>query len=260
MQTLPDSILVTGAASGIGFELARSLSRQGIRVLAADIDAAGLRELVEDARGEVRTFECDLADSRATLEFFDEANELGYMAAVNCAGTEGSPDYLVAQPAGIADRIIDINIRGTLNCLREELRHLVPRRAGSIVNVSSVYGLRGQPRWAVYSATKAAVIGLTQGTALEVAQSGIRVNAVAPGPIDTPLLQRTTRGDLARTAAMVPMKRNGRVEEVASAIVWLLSDASNFVKGTVLSVDGGMAAQAATVPEIAFNSNTMETA
>jgi NAD(P)-dependent dehydrogenase (short-subunit alcohol dehydrogenase family) len=242
---LPKNVLVTGAASGIGLATACELVQRGCSVIGIDRDRDRLSRL-KDAVGGLRiaAIECDLADWASTSRAFHAASELGYEAAVNCAGIEGRTDVLVHQTPEDIHRVIDTNVKATLNCLREELRHLLPKAAGAIVNVSSIYGLRGQPRWVTYSASKAAVIGMTQGAALEAAQSGVRVNAVAPGPIETPLLARSTSGDYGRTAAMVPMKRNGQSAEVVAAIAWLLSDASAFVTGTILPVDGGMVAQA----------------
>ncbi|MBA2674563.1 SDR family NAD(P)-dependent oxidoreductase [Ramlibacter sp.] len=248
--TLPSSVLVTGAASGIGRATVVHLLQCGVRVIAADRDADGLSTLVRESGGEIASFVCDLAQPAARAQLFHEAAALGYEGAVNCAGTEGRPDALVAQDAETLDRVLDVNLRATVHALRAQLLHLLPKRRGSIVNLASIYGLRGQPRWVVYSASKAGVIGLTQGAALEAAQGGVRVNAVAPGPIDTPLLRRATHEQLQRTAAMVPMKRNGQPHEVVQAIAWLLSDASGYVTGAVLPVDGGMAAQAATQPEL----------
>lgn len=250
LAKLPSSVVVTGAASGIGQALALYLLGQGVRVIAADRDAQGLSELVRALPGELASFVCDLSEPAQIAQFFHEAAFIGYTGAVNCAGIEGRPDHLVLQPREAIDAVLDINVRGMLHCVREELRHMLAQQRGAIVNLTSIYGLRGQPRWTVYSASKAAVIGLTQGAALEVAQNGLRVNAVAPGPVHTPLLQRSTQGDTRRTAAMVPMKRNGTADEVVQAIAWLLSDASSYVTGAVLPVDGGMAAQAATVPPI----------
>jgi NAD(P)-dependent dehydrogenase (short-subunit alcohol dehydrogenase family) len=241
---VPQTVLVTGAASGIGYATARHLVNLGCKIIAIDRDADGLARLTEKtAASALRTITCDLSDMANTARAFHEAAEIGYRGAVNCAGIEGRTDYLINQTADDLNKVIDINIKATLNCLREQLRHLVGKEGGAIVNLASIYGLRGQPQWVAYSASKAAVIGMTQGAALEAAQAGVRVNAVAPGPIETPLLARSTGGDYARTASMVPMKRNGQPSEVVSAITWLLSDAAAYVTGIVLPVDGGMVAQ-----------------
>jgi NAD(P)-dependent dehydrogenase (short-subunit alcohol dehydrogenase family) len=141
--------------------------------------------------------------------------------------------------------VLDVNLTGTFLCLREELRKMVPQGSGSIVSVSSGAGLRGLAQLPDYVASKHGVIGLVRAAALEHARAGIRINAVAPGSIHTPMLSAFVGGDeksLAAMGRMSPIGRLGTPDEVAEAIVWLCSDEARFVTGSVLSVDGGVSA------------------
>jgi NAD(P)-dependent dehydrogenase (short-subunit alcohol dehydrogenase family) len=164
--------------------------------------------------------------------------------AVNNAGTEGHPGPIVEQTAESYAATFETNVLGTLLCMKYELRVMQPQGHGSIINISSTYGHRGAAGASVYSASKHAVEGLTKCAALECAASGVRVNAVAPGPTDTGMLDRFT-GDPQRKADLasaVPLRRAGRPEEIACAIVFLGSDAASFVTGQIAYVDGGKSA------------------
>ena len=164
--------------------------------------------------------------------------------AVNNAGTEGRPGPVTEQTAETYAATFDTNVLGTLLSMKHELRVMLGQGSGSIINVSSAYGRAGAAGASVYVASKHAVEGLTKAAALEVAESGIRVNVVAPGPIDTGMLTRFTGTDDNKAAlvAGVPVKRMGRPEEVAQTIVFLASDKAPFITGTSISVDGGMLA------------------
>jgi len=164
--------------------------------------------------------------------------------AVNTAGTEGQPGPVLEQTAESYAATFDTNVLGTLLSMKHELRVMLAQGRGSIINVSSTFGQRGGAGAAVYAASKHAVEGLTQSAALEAAGSGVRVNVVAPGPIDTGMLTRFTGTD-ARKAALiagVPLQRVGRPEEIAQVIVFLASDKSAFITGATLAVDGGKTA------------------
>jgi NAD(P)-dependent dehydrogenase (short-subunit alcohol dehydrogenase family) len=165
-------------------------------------------------------------------------------AAVNSAGTEGKPSRVTEQTAESYAATFDNNVLGTLLSMKHELRVMLGQRSGSIVNVSSTYGHAGTPNASVYAASKHAVEGLTTSAALEVAGSGVRVNAVAPGPTETGMLNRFT-GNAERKAGLVstvPLGRVGQPGEIANAILFLCSDQASFVSGHVLSVDGGKSA------------------
>ena len=165
--------------------------------------------------------------------------------AVNCAGTEGTPGPVTEQSAETYAATFDTNVLGTLLSMKHEMRVMLAQGSGSIVNMSSTYGRRGAAGASLYSASKHAVEGLTKSAALEAAPSGVRVNMVAPGPIDTGMLKRFTGTDekKAGLTATVALKRLGRPEEVAQAIVFLASDKASFITGASYSVDGGKSAQ-----------------
>jgi NAD(P)-dependent dehydrogenase (short-subunit alcohol dehydrogenase family) len=166
-------------------------------------------------------------------------------AAVNNAGTEGRPGPVTEQSAESYAATFDTNVLGTLLSMKHELRVMLPQKSGSIINVSSTYGRAGAPGASVYVASKHAVEGLTKAAALEVAESGVRVNVVAPGPIETGMINRFTgtaevKKDL---VSRVPVKRIGRPEEIAQTIVFLASDKAPFITGASIAVDGGKLAR-----------------
>ncbi len=242
-------VLITGALTGIGRATAIEFARQSARIaVSGRRDKEGkaleaeLLSLGADAffvRADVRHDEDVAALLEATLARFGHVD-----AAVNNAGTEGQPGPVVQQTAESYAATFETNVLGTLLCLKHEMRVMQAQGHGSIINISSTYGHRGGPGASVYSASKHAVEGLTKCAALEAAASGVRVNAVAPGPTDTGMLDRFT-GDPQRKAAMasaVPLGRAGRPEEIARAIVFLASDAASFITGQIVSADGGKSA------------------
>ncbi|MBW4093205.1 MAG: SDR family oxidoreductase [Proteobacteria bacterium] len=242
-------VLITGALTGIGRATAIEFARQGARIAvsgrrdkegkALEAELTGLGADAFFARVDVRHDEDVAALLEATLARFGHVD-----AAVNNAGTEGQPGPVVQQTAESYAATFETNVLGTLLCLKHELRAMQAQGRGSIINVSSTYGHRGGPGASVYAASKHAVEGLTRCAALEAAASGVRVNAVAPGPTDTAMLDRFT-GNPQRKAAMasaVPLGRAGRPDEIARAIVFLASDAASFITGQILSADGGKSA------------------
>ena len=136
-----------------------------------------------------------------------------------------------------------MNIKGVFYCMKYEIEQMLKTGGGAIVNTSSIFGLNGYPGWSLYVATKHAVTGMTKAAALDYAKQNIRVNAVGPGPVETPLLAKGTGGDPHSYAAFVPMGRIGQPDEIADAVVWLLSDEAHYVTGHTLPVDGGVCAQ-----------------
>lgn len=242
------TVLVIGGASGIGLAVSQGFAQSGHHVCIADIDADRLAEVG-------RTLGCqtavvDVRQGQQLERAVAQAAVGGVLdVAVNCAGIEGTVDLLVHQDDDALERVLAVNALGMLLALKYELRQMVRQGHGSICNVASMLGLRGQPRWSGYCASKHAVIGATRAAALEVAQQGIRVNAVAPGLIATPLLARANGGHPARGAAYVPVRALGEPDDVAAAVAWLCADASRYVTGTVLSCDGGATAQVATTPD-----------
>ena len=244
-------VLVTGALSGIGRATALAFARAGDRVVIsgrrADAGAAFVAELRTLGIGsEAEFIRADVSkedDVRALLDGI--VARFGRLdVAVNNAGTEGTPGPLTEQTPESYAGLFDTNVLGTLLSLKHELRVMQPQGSGSIVNVSSTMGERGAANLALYAASKHAVEGLTKSAALEAAPFGVRVNAVAPGPTETAMLDRLT-GTPDRKAAFyaaVPLKRGAKPEEIADAIVFLASDKASFITGQVVRINGGKTA------------------
>lgn len=242
-------VLITGALTGIGRAAAVEFARKGNRVVvsgrkedAGEALATELRALGAEAefvRADVRNEDDVRHLIDWTVERFDRLD-----AAVNNAGTEGKPGPVVDQTAESYADTFDTNVLGTLLSLKHELRVMTAQGSGSIVNISSTYGHEGAKGASVYVGSKHAVEGITKSAALEAAASGVRVNAVAPGPTETGMLNRFT-GTAERKRALlsgVPLGRIGQPEEIARAIVFLASDAASFVTGQVVTADGGKTA------------------
>jgi NAD(P)-dependent dehydrogenase (short-subunit alcohol dehydrogenase family) len=241
--------LVTGAASGIGLATATLLAEMGVRVVAADLDAArgaAAAATLERAGHAVSFVRADVSaedDVKALVKHLTDAH--GRLdCAVNCAGVGGGDGLTAEYPQDRWDRIIDVNLRGTFLVLRHELAAMTSLgHGGAIVNVSSTLGLRGSANASAYSASKHAVLGITRTAAIEYAPHRIRVNAVCPGAIDTPMMDETFErfpGFREALTGFVPLGRMGRPGEVAAPIVWLLSDAASFITGEALAIEGGL--------------------
>jgi len=243
-------VLITGALTGIGRATALAFAKEGARiVIAGRRDEAG-----QNLVAELRTLHAEAEYVNADVRHEDDVRNLvdktvarfGRLdVAVNAAGTEGKPGPLTEQSAESYAATFDTNVLGTLLSMKHELRVMLAQRQGSIVNVSSAYGRIGTAGASVYVASKHAVEGLTKSAALEAAGSGVRVIAVAPGPIDTGMLNRFT-GNEERKAGLVagvPLKRVGTPEEIAQAIVFVASERASFITGASFAVDGGKTAQ-----------------
>ncbi len=243
-------VLVTGALTGIGRATAQAFAREGARIVVSgrrDDEGRKLAGELQKLGAEAEFLRSDVRHEEEVRNLIDKTvSRFGRLdVAVNCAGTEGTPGPVTEQSAETYVATFDTNVLGTLLSMKHEMRVMLAQGSGSIVNISSTYGSRGAAGAALYSASKHAVEGLTKSAALEAAPSGVRVNMVAPGPIDTGMLKRFTGTDekKAGLTATVALKRLGRPEEVAQAIVFLASDKASFITGVSYSVDGGKSAQ-----------------
>jgi len=242
-------VLVTGALAGIGRATAIAFAEDGARIVVSGRRDEEGQKLVAELRklgAEAEFVRADVRHEEDVKRLVEQTvARFGRLdVAVNNAGTEGKPGPVTEQTAEGYAAVFDTNVLGVLLSMKHELRVMLGQKSGSIINVSSVYGRAGGPGASVYIASKHAVEGLTKGAALEVAGTGVRVNVVAPGPIETDMLNRFTGGGEGKAGmlANVPLKRAGRPEEVASAIVFLGSEKSSFMTGESIAVDGGMLA------------------
>jgi NAD(P)-dependent dehydrogenase (short-subunit alcohol dehydrogenase family) len=242
-------VLITGALAGIGRATALAFAKEGAKlVVSGRRDEAG-QALVTELRAlgaEAEFIRADVRRESDVQNLVDKAvARFGRLdIAVNNAGTEGTPGPLIEQTAESYAATFDTNVLGVLLSMKHELRVMQPQGSGSIVNLSSTMGHRGAPGASLYTASKHAVEGLTKSAALEGAAFGVRVNAVAPGPVQTAMLDRFT-GNADRKAGLVagvPLKRAGRPEEIADVIVFTASDRASFLTGQIIAVNGGKTA------------------
>ncbi|MFD8656466.1 glucose 1-dehydrogenase [Streptomyces mirabilis] len=238
------SAFVTGGGSGIGRASALALAAEGALVTVAGRTAATLEEtvrLVEAAGGSARYVVGDMTDEAQIEHAVQVATEgIGRLdLALNNAGYDGEYQLTKDYSTEMLDRMIALNIRGMFLSMKYELRHMVAQGSGAIVNMSSGAGLIGTPGFSGYSATKAAEIAMTKSSALETAPHGIRINAVCPGLVDTPMIADLDEEQRKSISAAHPLGRIAYPGEIADAVVWLCSDKASFVTGIALPVDGG---------------------
>jgi NAD(P)-dependent dehydrogenase (short-subunit alcohol dehydrogenase family) len=242
-------VLITGALTGIARATAFAFAKKGAKlVVSGRHDKAGAT-LVAELRATGAEAEFVRADVRKEDEvraLVDEAvKRFGRLdIAVNAAGTEGTPGPAVEQTAESYAATFDTNVLGTILSMKHELRVMQAQRSGSIVNISSTFGHEGGANASIYAASKHAVEGLTKSVGLEVGTLGIRVNAVAPGPVQTGMLDRFTGGEEGKAylATLNAQKRIGQPDEIAQAILFVASNDASFVTGHILTVDGGKSA------------------
>lgn len=237
---------VTGAGSGIGRAAALAFARAGAQVTAADVSMEGIKEtarLIEEQGGKALSVTCDVtqaADIKAALDQTIEAfGRLDF--AFNNAGVEQDNTALADIEDTEWERIVNTNLRGVFLCMKHEIP-LILKQGGAIVNTSSGAGVIGIKGGSVYAAVKHGIIGLTKSAALDYAAQNVRINAVAPGYIETSMMDRFTGGTKEGWDKIVseePIGRVGKPEEIADAVIWLCSDASSFVVGHTLVADGG---------------------
>lgn len=243
--------LVTGAGSGIGRASALAFAREGARVVVSDVVVEGGEEtvtMITQAGGESIFVKTDVAQAVAVEALIKQAVETyGRLdCAHNNAGIAGAAARTADYSQAHWDRVIAINLKGVWLCMKSEIQQMLSQGGGAIVNTASVAGLVGFRSGSAYVAAKHGVVGLTKTAALEYAKSNIRVNAVCPGVIRTPMFERGLKVDPRiedTMAAKEPVGRLGKPEEIAAAVVWLSSDAASFVTGFPMAVDGGWIAQ-----------------
>lgn len=242
--------LVTGAAKGMGLATARAFAENGASVVLADLDGDladhEAQRIVGEGGAAIGTA-CDVADEAQVAAMVDLAvAKYGRLdMAFNNAGIQVPPSDAADEPLESFERVTAVNQRGVWACMKHELRVMRSQGSGAIVNCSSLGGLVGLPGRAAYHGTKHAVLGMTKSAGVEYAPRGIRINAVCPGTIDTPMVQEMLQGQSDAMAEIMKQQsigRLGRPEEIAAAVLWLCSPAASFVIGIALPVDGGFTA------------------
>ena len=217
--------VITGGASGLGAAAAERLRADGVRTVTLDLRGADV--------------DCDVSDAAALAAITDELGAIDIL--VNSAGIVGPNKPLLDTTADEWRQVLDVNVVGTVNTMRAFVPGMVERGWGRVVNLASMAGKDGNPNLSIYSASKAAVIGLTKSIGKELATTGVLINAIAPAVIATPMNAETSPDVLAHITSLIPMKRVGRPEEVAELISFLCSDAVSFSTGAVYDISGGRA-------------------
>ena len=238
-------IIVTGAATGIGLATAKHLYDRGGSIILWDINKDGLKKIFStfENKNRIKTVEVDVADAIAvekatkiSLDYFGKIDVL-----VNNAGISGPILPTWDYPLNDWKRVIDINLHGVYHCCRSVLKSMIEVQYGRIINIASIAGKEGNPGASAYSASKAAVIGLTKSLGKELAEKGIIVNCVTPAAVKTDIFNQITEEHITYMLSRIPMGRLGKVEEIASLVSWLASEECSFSTGAVFDISGGRA-------------------
>lgn len=246
-KLLTDKVaIVTGASRGIGRQIAMTLAQEGAYVIVnyngSKEAAEAVVETITAAGGQAEIWQCSVADFVAVEEMIKSIHKkFGHIdVLVNNAGIT-KDNLLMAMKEADFDEVIDVNLKGAFNTMRHVARPMLKQRGGSIINISSVVGILGNAGQVNYAASKAGVIGMTKSMARELASRGVRVNAIAPGFVETAMTEKLPEEARKAGAAQVPLGRFAKPEEVAAAVCFLAGDDASYITGQVLCVDGGMA-------------------
>ena len=235
---------ITGAASGIGRATAAAFAAEGADLVVTDRSETALHgtaQHLKSAGVKVLAITCDVLKPEEVQSAVAQA--VATFARIDCAfnnaGVENKATPLHEIELEEWDRILNINLRGTFMCMKHEIAQMIRQGGGVVVNTSSGAGIRGVAGGAAYAASKHAIIGMTKSAALDYAKQNIRVNAILPGNIATPMMDRFTGGDIQKAIDLEPIGRLGKPEEIAEAVLWMCSDLAGFVTGSSIVVDGG---------------------
>ncbi len=241
---LRKTAFITGGSGGIGWATAVKFAREGYNIATTFLtgDVEKLKKECESLGVEFEAYKMDLRDEFSVRQTFDKVfKRFDYVDVVVCNAGKADKEMLFSDvPMENIDQLLNTNLRGTIICNQEAFKRFIKQKHGSIVNVTSIFGINGGPCEAVYSATKGGIIGLTKAVAMEGAPYKIRVNAVAPGYIDTKMTAHFNEEEKNHAISMTPLSRIGQGQDVAEAIYFLASDKASFITGEVLTVSGGV--------------------